>query len=541
MHPRTAPFPLLPHPFTRKLENMSATAVQSLDVTTTLGALWVGCLVSVALSAIVGFQTFLYFRCVVVPLSSHMAQRGVECSPTDAWPYRLLVVWIWLNDTVNTVGLCSTMWEYGILQFGDSRGLLSVPPPLSLNTFSAAVIGLTANSFYVWRITKMSQTKHYWLPMILAVILLGRSGLMFFSATQIALVGNWFVVVRRFKNMFTAALAVAAASDILISVTRYYHLRRLRAGHPSDLVDSVVVFTINDGLLTSALAIGAILCFLLIENSFIWMALYLPLAKLYCNSVLATLNLRNWNRHRPNRITLGAYPALVPRPSMAFVSAQRMQPRPSSSFDRELDKDLEVGVETEPVGVGADMRSASPGPQAQMRNTSPGPGATVRIPERERERERQLQSPSPGPGTNTRIRERELRSPSPGPQNQMQTHAPRDIRSPSPAQMRDLVRSPSPGPGMSDRERYLQNPAPGATPSSARTMGSASRRTGERVPSVHILVDQNGNYQRPAAITAERIREYRYGRDRQSRSLDLTRMSGVVPWVRNGKWRLRGR
>ncbi|KAF7307600.1 hypothetical protein MIND_00555200 [Mycena indigotica] len=64
------------------------------------------------------------------------------------------------------------------------------------------------------------------------------------------------------------------------------------------MVDAVVVFTINDGFLTCAIVFAAITCVLRLPGTFVWIGIHFNIAKLYSNSILATLNLRNWYRHR---------------------------------------------------------------------------------------------------------------------------------------------------------------------------------------------------------------------------------------------------
>ncbi|KAJ3859541.1 hypothetical protein EV359DRAFT_86280 [Lentinula novae-zelandiae] len=86
---------------------------------------------------------------------------------------------------------------------------------------------------------------------------------------------QWFV-----KFMLMSSLSVSSVTDITIAVARYYYLRSFkRQGYlpTAEIVDGIVVFTINDGVATCLYALNS---------------------KFYSNSVLATLNLRNWHRHR---------------------------------------------------------------------------------------------------------------------------------------------------------------------------------------------------------------------------------------------------
>ncbi|KAF7302400.1 hypothetical protein HMN09_00873700 [Mycena chlorophos] len=175
-----------------------------ITIANTLGALMAGCLAAVALSAILGFQTFLYF----------------QIFPTDTLKYKLLVLWTWATDATHTLLVCITIWRYLVANFEDGNIVKHIEP------------------------------------------------------TQ-------------------------------------------------EMVDAVLVFTLNDGGLTCAVVFAAIACVLKLPGTFVWIGIHFTIAKLYANSVLATygfkialshllikppnrLNLRNFYRyrHRPMGIPL---------------------------------------------------------------------------------------------------------------------------------------------------------------------------------------------------------------------------------------------
>jgi hypothetical protein len=64
------------------------------------------------------------------------------------------------------------------------------------------------------------------------------------------------------QHIIVAGLSISAATDIVVSLARYYYLRNMRQGYPGtrEMVDAVVVFTINDGCLTCAVVLAAIAC-----------------------------------------------------------------------------------------------------------------------------------------------------------------------------------------------------------------------------------------------------------------------------------------
>ncbi|KAJ7257888.1 hypothetical protein B0H12DRAFT_1232451 [Mycena haematopus] len=255
----------------------------SSSVVSTLGSALAGCMVAVGLSAVLGFQTFLYF----------------QIFPSDALPYKLLVAWIWMLDAVHTVLICTGVWDYLILHFNDPDIHLRIFPVIAVTVAMTALITLSVNLFYGWRIHKLSKS-NWWLTGPIAFLSIVRVGLALTTTTEMLLSKTFPAFAARFKILFTSGLIVSAITDVIVSGARYYYLRNVRQGYTitHEAVDAVVVFTINDGLLTCGVVLAVIICWLTMSHNFVYLGIYFTIGKLYSNSTLATLNLRNWYRHR---------------------------------------------------------------------------------------------------------------------------------------------------------------------------------------------------------------------------------------------------
>ncbi|KAF9069338.1 hypothetical protein BDP27DRAFT_1421123 [Rhodocollybia butyracea] len=253
------------------------------SVRLTLGAALAGCMVAVGLSAVLGFQTFLYFNIF----------------PSDARRYKFLVGWIWAADAIHTVMICSTIWEYLIVNFSNPDIVTKIFPTVGITVAMTAVTTLSANSFYGWRIHKLSK-QNWWLTGPIIFLSIARVGLAFATTSELIIMKTYPAFREKFQNLFTSGLIVSAVTDVIVSFARYYYLRNLKQGYmpTQEAVDAVVVFTLNDGILTCAVVIAAIACWLSMPHNFIYLGIYFTISKLYSNSVLATLNLRNWYRHR---------------------------------------------------------------------------------------------------------------------------------------------------------------------------------------------------------------------------------------------------
>ncbi|KAJ7053929.1 hypothetical protein C8F01DRAFT_1374838 [Mycena amicta] len=313
-----------------------------------IGAALAGCLASVGLSAVLGFQTFLYF----------------QIFPMDSLKYKLLVAWVWLNDAAHTILICTTIWSYIVEHFGSEDFIKSIVPTLAVTVAITAITTLSVNIFYAWRIHKMSGGNRF-LTGLISLLCLTRTGLAFVTTAEMILTKTFDNFNKQFSVILVSGLSISAATDIVVSIARYYYLRNLRQGYPGtqEMVDAVVVFTINDGCLTCAVVLGCIACLLRMPNNFIWLSIYFTIAKLYSNSILATLKLRNWYRHRkrPMGIPLTQRPQLQATAMRNTVVANhshgKMLPSNDLSANMEVfvDQQVEYNVAVE---INDDSRSS---------------------------------------------------------------------------------------------------------------------------------------------------------------------------------------
>ncbi|KAJ6490840.1 hypothetical protein C8R45DRAFT_928669 [Mycena sanguinolenta] len=120
------------------------------------------------------------------------------------------------------------------------------------------------------------------------------------------------------KAFLIATLSISACTEMIIVGSRWYFLRCIREGHsmwvlsfiytecltmahadrPHEAVDAILVFTVNDGIMTCAVVLGALICFITMPHYWIFAAFFFSIAKVSGNSLLATLNLRNRYRYR---------------------------------------------------------------------------------------------------------------------------------------------------------------------------------------------------------------------------------------------------
>ncbi|KAI0784420.1 hypothetical protein C8Q75DRAFT_396192 [Abortiporus biennis] len=278
----------------------------------TIGALLVGGLVALFLSGAVSMQLLLYHRLY----------------PNDRQTIKFLVFVVWSLDFTHSIMVCITDWEYLIAHSGS--------PATNIHWSVAATVVLTAvmifliNCFYASRIWISKPVSLLSIPsswpaivgnrqwilvapiVLLAFVRLGTGiGKHAFlslrsykihvllssvaGGIQMARLNTW----QRFRDqsgwLFTLGLALSAALDVLVTSTMITLLKRNRTGfstYMDEVIDTISVYTIENGLLTCITMIVTLVCWLTMSDNLIFLALYFVISKLFANSFLATLNAR---------------------------------------------------------------------------------------------------------------------------------------------------------------------------------------------------------------------------------------------------------
>lgn len=91
--------------------------------------------------------------------------------------------------------------------------------------------------------------------------------------------------------------AMGAASDLAIALTLVALLHRARTGfrRSETIINRLILFSINTGLLTSMCAVLSLVTITVFPSTFIYMTFFVCVSRLYTNTLYATLNARRSN------------------------------------------------------------------------------------------------------------------------------------------------------------------------------------------------------------------------------------------------------
>ncbi|KAH7888030.1 hypothetical protein F5I97DRAFT_1828908 [Phlebopus sp. FC_14] len=213
--------------------------------------------------------------------------------PSDPWYIKVLVGAVLLSDTAHQALIAHC--DFGQLA---QLGVLvwSLIVEVLFNGFTALMV----QSFLAMRVYRLSNRSILATGSVMALV----TGEFILVVVYVAkgLHFQTFVQLTQLKSLSMSVNAVAAAGDVLIAIFLCTLLQRSRTGfrRSDTMITKLIVFTINTGLLTSVCAVASLVSIAVWPTTFIYIAFYFCLGRLYCNSLLATLNARKGLRGESN-------------------------------------------------------------------------------------------------------------------------------------------------------------------------------------------------------------------------------------------------
>ncbi|KAL4080920.1 hypothetical protein J3A83DRAFT_4203351 [Scleroderma citrinum] len=247
------------------------------------GPFLIGVAINILLYGIMVTQTYLYFT---------------TYKSDNLWT-KSFVAFLFLADTVNTVLDFVYIYQALVLHFGDSTWLVEANWVFATDPIMTGIIGGSVQLFFAWRIYVLLKN----LFVVATVVLLSLAGILgSIGATIAVTIIPQFVKFQKFEVIVIIWLACAACADVIIALALVLHLRNKRNAFPgtNDVIDRLIRITMQTGLITSMCAVIDLITYLTISSG-IHLIFNVPLAKLYSNSLLSSLNARGgWRYNTPD-------------------------------------------------------------------------------------------------------------------------------------------------------------------------------------------------------------------------------------------------
>jgi len=253
-----------------------------MDMNGTLGAAFIGNIVGAILFGITTLQAFIYFK----------------TSPEDRWSFKLLIGFLWLLGAIQIAFMTEGVYCYVVLNFNNPTVIQNIPWAILSQVIITCLSDTIVRGIFARRIWLLSGRNKSLLFCImfttLVVFVSGNAlairGIINVSYAQLIL-DSWLLYI---------ALGSVVLADILIATSICVLLYHSRSGFKSSdsLVNTLMLYSINTGMLTSFCAMACCITFAIWPRTFVFMGIYFVLSKLYINTILAVLNTRSLLRKR---------------------------------------------------------------------------------------------------------------------------------------------------------------------------------------------------------------------------------------------------
>ncbi|KAL0954095.1 hypothetical protein HGRIS_005241 [Hohenbuehelia grisea] len=250
-----------------------------LKLDNTIGAAFVGVIVASLLLGVSLLQTWYYFA-----------------TQNDRPAVRILVAAVTVFDIVHQALISHAVYTYSITNFNNPAALSNLVWSLLVEVLFNGFTAFLVQSFLMLRVWHLSG-RNVWITGFVATLVLGE------FACVLAFVGQsinfkTYAELATLKPLSISVNALAAAGDLFIAVTLCALLHRSRTGfsRSNTMINKLIMFAVNTGFLTSLCAIASLISIVVAGNTFLYIAFFFCLGRLYSNSLLATLNARRMIR-----------------------------------------------------------------------------------------------------------------------------------------------------------------------------------------------------------------------------------------------------
>jgi len=192
-------------------------------------------------------------------------------------------------------------WMWLIEHFGDVGISKWIPWSLGVTVVLTAMVTIIVQTFFAYRIHRLSKGNWFVVGPILALACF-RLGLASTTCAKMLIFENFDKFVASVSWVFTMGLVTSSILDFSITSCLLWYLRKARTGFAGmdQIVNTLSLYAVENGLLTSIAVVTSLGFWLGMRYNLVFMAIHFAVAKLYANSLLATLNnrerLRGHNR-----------------------------------------------------------------------------------------------------------------------------------------------------------------------------------------------------------------------------------------------------
>ncbi|KAJ3513803.1 hypothetical protein NLJ89_g2747 [Agrocybe chaxingu] len=245
----------------------------------TLGAALIGVVVSGILYGVSVVQVWYYY--------GHQ---------NDSWPIKSLVGAVIMFDTIHQALITHTVYTYTVTNWGNPTELQRIVRSMLVEVLFNGFTAFLVQSFLTMRVWRLSNRKLLLTSVVLILVFGEFACVIAFTALSLQL--ETYEQLKKLKGLSILVNALAAAGDVLIAgiLCTLLHLSRTGFHRSDTMINKLILFAVNTGVLTSLCAIASLISIVVVGDTFLYIAFFFCIGRLYTNSLLATLNARKMIR-----------------------------------------------------------------------------------------------------------------------------------------------------------------------------------------------------------------------------------------------------
>jgi len=205
---------------------------------------------------------------------------------------------MWLIELGHTICLFHLVYYYTVYQFGIPDAIIiSAPGSFAASIFFHGAVAVLAQGYFTYRIARFTGPP-YVIPTICSLLMACQLSFDMVVGVKAAVIAEKSVkqYLLETKWLILTPLLLRAVVDVIISVTLVYHLYYHRSAsaykNTTAVIDKLILWSIETGIITSMLSVAVIICYLINVENFAWVALYVVFPKVFSNTMLANMNSR---------------------------------------------------------------------------------------------------------------------------------------------------------------------------------------------------------------------------------------------------------
>ncbi|KAK7042080.1 hypothetical protein R3P38DRAFT_2888445 [Favolaschia claudopus] len=220
----------------------------------------------------------------------------------DPMYLKFLVASTLFLDTLHLSFVVHTVYHYLISNYYENDALQAMVWSVSLEALPTGVTAGLVQSFYAHRIWRMSHGNYFSTGFVLFLIL--ATSACGTAWVIMALQCRTYQDLLRISPLTITINALSTAADVFITMILCFMLHRSNPAslETESMVNRLILFTINTGLLTSLCAVAALVSLIISPRTLIYASFYFCIGRLYSNALLASLNARSVIRGRINDV-----------------------------------------------------------------------------------------------------------------------------------------------------------------------------------------------------------------------------------------------